>query len=64
MPNSVLIEVEIIRFTPGAIIITDGHIQTPLPKNQIEEKEPYSFKVGDIVEMHIPKWLAKDRNLI
>jgi len=58
------IEVEIVSINDLSITVRDGRVRTTLPKSQIEEKEPYDFKVGDIVELTIPEWLAEDRDLI
>ncbi len=53
---------EIRRVTDKAVLIHDGTREAWIPRSQIED--PEEFKIGEHVEILIPEWLAKDKDLI
>ena len=53
--------VDIIRETEKALLVTDGVIETWLPKSQIEIIETYKDNGADI---ELPEWLAIDKGLV
>lgn len=60
--NSVDLDVELIKETDGAILITDGFFEVWILKSQIVWDE-YAQE-GDTIEINIPEWLAEQKGLI
>ena len=59
--NTVEIFADIEKETDAAVLINDGAIKTWLPKSQIEIENINKHNQANI---HIPEWLAKDKELI
>lgn len=60
MTNPTEINLEILRESDRAILVSDGDVQEWLPKSQLE----YDGEVGQTVVVTMPEWLAKEKNLI
>ena len=55
------IDVDILRETDDAILVTDGSVEVWLPKSQIV----YEGEAGDRnVEIILPEWMAEKKGLI
>ena len=54
------LHVEIKRESTGAYLVTDGEVECWLPKSQVRVLD----LAGDLAELRIPEWLARNEGLI
>ena len=65
--DDVELEVEFLFQTSMAIKISDGDVKPWIPKSQIVEpemEEILNLEEGEVFELVIPQWLAKEKELI
>jgi len=63
--DPITVSVEFITHTAGAVLVKDGDEEAWIPKSKIENDEDDwdSLKLGDILDLDIPEWLAEDKGL-
>lgn len=64
MKDMIEIDIQILRETDKAIFVSDGDNESWIPKSQIECEEDIENKIGKILTINIPEWLAFDSDLI
>lgn len=60
--ETIEIDVDILRETEAALLVSDGGRQVWLPKSQIEN--PDDLSPGDSGEIIVPVWLAEEKGLV
>jgi len=54
------LELELLRETPAAFLVTDGETECWLPKSQIRVVD----REGKMLTVWVPEWLARNEGLI
>ena len=57
------VDVEILSETELAFLVSDGDITTWVPKSQVVNSK-HNLRVGGLVTVEIPEWLAIKKGLV
>lgn len=61
MGETVEIDVEIIKTTGSAVLVSDGDTEEWIPFSLIQNKGNYEYEEGGIYLIEIPEWVAIDK---
>jgi hypothetical protein len=61
MGENVEIDVEIIKTTGSAVLVSDGDTEEWIPLSLIQNKGDYEYEEGTICTIEIPEWVAIDK---
>ena len=63
MPDTTIIDLDVLGETTLSWKVSDGDTTCNIPKKEVEILDD-TWVIGDCVEIKIPVWIAEDRGLV